>query len=66
MRGGGDYRIPKGGHTIPVVLREMLRQICRDYPSLPDPRTLDVDEILFFYDGLRPELKRHTAPKPPR
>lgn len=31
----------------------MLRQICRDYPGLPDPRTLSLSEIRFFYDGLR-------------
>jgi hypothetical protein len=48
---------------------EMLLQIARDYPGLPDPRTLAVHEIVYFYEGLRPELKKHTArtappPKP--
>jgi hypothetical protein len=42
----------------------MLRQIARDYPGLPDPRTLTVDEIVFFYEGIRAELKEHTKPKP--
>ncbi len=34
----------------------MLKQICRDYATLPDPRSLELYEIRFFYDGLRPEL----------
>lgn len=42
----------------------MLLQICREYPGLPDPRTLSLTEIRFFYEGLRAELKRHTKPKP--
>lgn len=41
----------------------MLLQICREYPGLPDPRGLELREILFFYNGLRPELRKHTAPK---
>jgi hypothetical protein len=48
----------------------MLTQVARDYPGLPDPRTLTVPEIVFWFEGLRPELKRHTKPKaetpPPR
>jgi len=35
--------------------------VCRDYPGLPDPRTLSAREIRFFYDGLKPELKRKEA-----
>jgi hypothetical protein len=42
----------------------MLLQIARDYPGLPDPRTLAISEIVFFYNGLREELKKHTRPKP--
>jgi len=45
------------------VFREMLLQICRDYPGLPDPRTLTMSEILFFYEGLRGELHSRTKPK---
>ncbi len=52
----GQYRVP--------AYIEMLLQICRDYPGLPDPRTLTAYEIRFFYDGLRSELKEHTKPKP--
>lgn len=46
-----------------VVMTTMLHQICRDYPGLPDPRTLKAYEIVFFYDGLRAELKEHTKDK---
>lgn len=48
-------------HTVPVVFREMIVQVCMDYPGLPDVRSMDVDEIAFFYDGLRPALRKHTA-----
>lgn len=47
-------------HTRTTVYREMLLQICRDYPGLPDPRTLTGSQIRFFYEGLRPELLKHT------
>lgn len=66
--GGDNARIPpdrKTGaslHTLFNVYREMLWQICRDYNSLPDTRTITMREIRFFYDGLRPELQRHTKP----
>lgn len=45
------------------VYTEMFLQISRDYASLPDPRSLTMTEIRFYYEGLRPELRRHTAPK---
>lgn len=62
VRNGGDARLASAAATY----SEMLLQIARDYPGLPDPRTLTIDEICFFYAGLRPELKRHTKPRPPR
>ena len=34
----------------------MILDICVVYRSLPDVRTLDLDEIEFFYEGIRPEL----------
>lgn len=46
-------------HTLVPVYSEMLLQICRDYPALPDPRTLTLGEIRYFYEPLRRELKRH-------
>lgn len=44
----------------------MLLQCARDYAGLPDARTLTIPEIVFFYEGLRPELIKHTrvAPEP--
>lgn len=41
----------------------MLLQICADYPGLPDARALTIDEILFFYNGLRTQLREHTRQK---
>lgn len=65
MRDGVDTRLrptdDHPGHTLFAVYREMLTQVCRFYYSLPDPRTLRMVEIRFFYDGLRPELQRNTA-----
>ncbi len=66
VRGGADAFLPidaKSGeptHTLINVYREMLLQISRDYPSLPDPRSLAFSEIRWFYNGLRAELRRHT------
>jgi len=34
-------------------------QICMDYSSLPDFRTLEIYEIRFFYNPLIPELIKH-------
>lgn len=60
VRSGADFKIPGGRHNFPVVYTEMLLQISRDYPGLPDGRTLRAHEIRFYYEGLRAELKRHT------
>lgn len=59
MRQGGEAN----GFSFVEAHVEMLLQVCRDYPALPDPRTLKAHEIRFFYDGLRAELKEHTKPK---
>lgn len=63
IRLGAEYRHPLRGHTAIPVYTEMLLQVCRDYPGLPDPRTLRGREIRFFYDGLRAELIAHTKPR---
>ncbi len=60
MRNGADARLPSARATY----QEMMLQVARDYPGLPDLRTLTVAEIVFFYDGLRPELQKHTRPLP--
>jgi hypothetical protein len=61
VRNGADARLSSARLTY----TEMLLQVARDYPGLPDPRTLAIGEIVFFYNGLRDELKRHTKPKTP-
>jgi len=66
VRYGGDWWHPRDDetgqpqHTLFIVYGEMLRQICLDYSGLPDPRTLTMTEIEFFYDGLRKSLKDAT------
>lgn len=68
MRHGEDERLQPdretgaSRHTMVPVYSEMLLQICRDFPGLPDARRLSLSEIRFFYEGLRPELKKHTRP----
>jgi len=42
---------------------EMLLQICRLYRSLPDPRSLTYQEILFYFDGIKEDLKDATKPR---
>ncbi len=60
IRRGENEKLKKGANVFDVVYGEMLLQICRDYPGLPDARTLKAHEILFFYNGLSPELRKHT------
>jgi hypothetical protein len=60
VRNGADARLSSAQATY----REMLLQVARDYPGLPDARTLTIGEIVFFYEGLRPELRKHTRPAP--
>lgn len=77
MRAGGDARLRKerkrgddgeegitAGHKMVPVYSEMLLQICSEYPGLPDPRTLSMAEIRFFYEGARASLHEHTKPRP--
>jgi hypothetical protein len=71
VRNGADDRLPRDGksklatHTARIVYREMLLQICMSYPGLPDPRTLTLAQIRFFYDGMRPSLHASTKQRPP-
>jgi len=62
VRHGEDEKLPKGRHTLLTVAKEMLLQITRDYNGLGDFRELKWHEILFFYDGLRQELREATKP----
>jgi hypothetical protein len=54
---GQDEKLPDGKHTYLNVYKLMFLQICRDYHSLPDPKQLKRNEIKFFYEGLRADLK---------
>ncbi len=67
MRRGADAWLPRAKdgeqHTLLRVYTEMLLQCCRDYASLPDPRSLTLGEFRFFYDGLRAELRASTKPR---
>jgi hypothetical protein len=44
------------------VYTEMLLTVCRTYRALPDPRTMKLSEIRWFYEGLRESLKESTKP----
>lgn len=50
-------------HTRANVFTAMYLQICMSYPGLPDVRTLSLDEIEFFYEGIRGQLKTDTKPR---
>jgi len=69
VRRGEDYRHPRDRetgrvqHTLPVVMREMILQVTRDFGGLPDVRTLTASDIRFFYEGLRAELREITKPR---
>ncbi len=63
VRFGDEAKLRTGDHNFINVYTEMLLQICRDYSTLPDIRTMTLSEIRFFYNGLRSELKAHTMPK---
>jgi len=63
VRHGDDFYIPNGEHTALNVFTEMFLQISVDYSVLPDARTLTIDEILFYYNGLRAGLKDATKPQ---
>jgi hypothetical protein len=68
VRGGAsvklrpDHKTGLARHTMGEVFREMFIQVLRTYPSLPDPRTLSMDEIEFLYEGIRGELEEVTKP----
>jgi len=66
VRFGADARLPadretgKATHTLVTVYSEMLLQVCRNYPGIPDARSLTMAEIRFFYEGARVELHECT------
>jgi len=38
----------------------MLFTICLNYSALPDPRTLTLSQVRFFYSGLRSILRKSS------
>lgn len=63
VRHGVDEWLTRGRHRIVTVYSEMLLQISREYPGLPDPRSMTLGEIRFFYEGLRKDLRKITTRK---
>lgn len=59
--GGKEFRVH--AHTMGHVLSEMVLQICMDYSSLPDYRTLETEDIVRFYEGIRGSQIRATRPR---
>ena len=41
------------------VFAEIMRQISTDYAGAPDVRDMDLDELIWWYDGLRGQLREH-------
>lgn len=60
VRHGVDEFLTRGRHKVLAVYSEMLLQVSREYPGLPDPRTMTLGEIRFFYSGLRSDLRKLT------
>ncbi len=58
-----DRRGERSPHTRPAVYGVMLAQICRDYTVLPALDQITAEEILWFYDKLKPDLIEQTKPK---
>jgi hypothetical protein len=57
VRNGSTVKTNGAGGVV-----EMLLQICKDYHTLPDPRTLTTYEIKFFYSGGIADLQEATKP----
>jgi len=57
----GEDKVEREQHTMTRVYGEMLLEICFAYSTLPDPRSLELDEIAFFYNGLRPSLRKRNT-----
>ena len=62
VRKGASEKLKE--HYAANVYAEMLVQICMEYASLPDARTLRASEIRFWYEGCRHTLIEGTKPQP--
>lgn len=68
VRNGQDTILqdPRGEecrHTLTRVYSEMILTVAMNYNSAPNVLDMDLDEIEFFYNGIRADLKRSTSPK---
>lgn len=68
MRSGAEWVYPLGAEgdawvAFVYVYRERMLEIASHLPGLPDLRTMTIDEIDFFYEGLIPTLKAAAAPR---
>ncbi len=61
VRHGGDYL--HEDHTFLPVYGEIILTVVREYPGLPDFRTMKLSELRYFYNGIRSELRERTKPK---
>jgi hypothetical protein len=61
-RGEPPVLLEPSPHTFLRVAGTMFRAICRIYRVLPEPFSLTLDQVAYFYDGIRPELKELTKP----
>ena len=66
VRNGVERRLTddEGGHTVLNVYGEMLQHCMYHYKMLPDPRSLNIDEICWLYDFIRKVLIEETKPRP--
>lgn len=46
-----------------AVMWEMVLQVSMDYSSFPDYRTMETDEIIRFYEGIRESQLKATRPR---
>lgn len=68
MRNGGNVRLPpdrdgRARHTRMNVYGEMMLQVARTYSGCPNVLQMDLEQISFFYDGIRSELLASTKPQ---
>lgn len=67
VRNGGNVRLPpdrngKAQHTRMNVYGEMMLQVARTYHGCPNVLEMDLEQIAFFYEGIRGELLASTKP----
>ena len=62
VKRGADYHAGDA-HTRLNVYGNMYLTIQYYYRSLPDARKLDMDDIEFYYDGIRDVIKAETRPQ---